>query len=80
MTSSQELVRPFTFAPPLRDAERKVRADSNFATAQFLTIPISFAPSEKKQRQLPPALDDRHWKNVKQAAQINDQREAIVVA
>jgi hypothetical protein len=57
-----------------------VRADSNFATAQFLTIPISFAPIEKKQRQLPPALDDRHWKNVKQAAQINDQREAIVVA
>jgi hypothetical protein len=26
MTSSQELVRPFTFAPLVRDAERKVRA------------------------------------------------------
>jgi hypothetical protein len=26
MTSSQELVRPFTVAPPARDAERLVRA------------------------------------------------------
>jgi hypothetical protein len=80
MTSSQELVRPFTFARPIRDAERKVRLDQNLATPKFLTIPISIAPIEKKRRQMPPALNYRHWKNVNQTAQVNDQREAIVVA